>query len=98
MAKKRPLLELVGGARNGDAAALAEILSRFRPLVRGCSRGLSQADREDLEQELSMLLIHLITRYDPYGESRGVSPEEALEEHGAGTESEREQQPRSHFG
>lgn len=61
----RPLRELVARAKRGDLDALSEIISRFDPLIKSCSRGLRQCDREDLEQELRIQLFIIVTRkYD----------------------------------
>ncbi|HYF92554.1 MAG TPA: hypothetical protein VD969_09905 [Symbiobacteriaceae bacterium] len=44
---------------------MAEILTRFRPLIRCLSRDLAAADREDLEQELYLLLLRIALVYAP---------------------------------
>ncbi|MGE5652899.1 MAG: helix-turn-helix domain-containing protein [Bacillota bacterium] len=61
--KDARLAELLLYAKQGDQEAMVEILKRFQPLIRFCSRGLQPADRDDLEQELLMHLIMLIRRY-----------------------------------
>jgi hypothetical protein len=57
------LVTLVKRAGKSDETALVELINRFRPLIRSCCRGLPRADGQDLEQELCVHLIHLISRY-----------------------------------
>lgn len=64
-AQPEPLSQLVVRARSGDEEAMAEILTRFRPLIRCLSRDLAAADREDLEQELYLLLLRIALVYAP---------------------------------
>jgi len=60
---KEPLYMLVIRAQAGDPLALAELLRRFRPLVRKCCRGLPPFEREDLEQELYLLISRIVLEY-----------------------------------
>ena len=57
------LLDLAKRSQAGDEQALAELLSRFTPLIRQCCKGLSYHDAQDLQQELYLLLLRLIRRY-----------------------------------
>ncbi len=57
------LLDLVKRSQAGDEQALAELLSRFTPLIRQCCKGLSYHDAQDLQQELHLRLFQLINRY-----------------------------------
>lgn len=50
-------------AQRGDARALVSILKRFEPLVRRCCRGLSEMDRQDLEQDLCLLICQIALTY-----------------------------------
>lgn len=50
-------------AQNGDLDALAQLITRFEPLIKACSSGLSEYDRDDLEQELRLHLFLLIKRF-----------------------------------
>lgn len=81
--KERALRKLVERAKHGDQEALSALLQRFRPLIRACCRGLSMADGQDLEQDLSIQLVRLVQRYElnnsesfeSYVKSTGSDPE-----------------------
>ncbi|HEU4965181.1 MAG TPA: helix-turn-helix domain-containing protein [Bacilli bacterium] len=65
--KLRPLLLR---AKAGDREAVAQIVERFRPLIRKYVRQAGEEEAHDLEQELTMRLLLLIRRYReelPYG-------------------------------
>lgn len=66
MAEKQTLLQLIMRAQSDDpAAAMTEILARFRPLIRTLSRSSAGNDQEDLEQELALLLVQIVANYNP---------------------------------
>ena len=58
--------ELVGRAREGDEAALAELLTRFRPHVRSKAKTyfLAGGDRQDVVQEGMIGLYKAVRDYD----------------------------------
>jgi RNA polymerase sigma-B factor len=64
--------ELVKRYRNGDRAALDELITRYRPLASGLARRYSYTSEtaDDLEQVAWIGLVAAIKRYDP---SRGTS-------------------------
>jgi len=59
--------ELVRRNRNGDRAALDELIRRYKPLASGLARRYSYTSEtsDDLEQVASIGLVAAITRYDP---------------------------------
>ncbi|KEO83072.1 helix-turn-helix domain-containing protein [Tumebacillus flagellatus] len=68
--KDESLRSLILRAKRGDSDALAEIVERFRPLIKKYTRQAAERDAHDLEQELVMRLIVLVRSYReelPYG-------------------------------
>jgi RNA polymerase sigma-B factor len=59
--------ELVARHRQGDRAALDELIERFRPLASGLARRYSYTSEsaDDLDQVASIGLVAAIRRYDP---------------------------------
>ena len=64
--------ELVRRHREGDHAALDELINRYRPLASGLARryAYTSENADDLEQVASMGLVAAINRFDP---ERGTS-------------------------
>ncbi len=69
MTAKESLLSLVTRAQGSDPIALADLLHRFRPLVRKCCQGLPPFEREDLEQELYLLISRIVLNYPVHDSS-----------------------------
>jgi RNA polymerase sigma-B factor len=59
--------QLVKRHRNGDRAALDELIARYKPLASGLARRYSYTSEtaDDLEQVASIGLVAAIKRYDP---------------------------------
>ncbi len=68
--KDRPIAELLSLAKAGDPAAVAEVESRYEPLLHALSRGCPPEEIEDVMQEGRLGVLVAIERFDP---TRGVS-------------------------
>lgn len=66
MGRKTSSLEaLLLRAQRGDPDASAQLIERFEPIIKTCSHGLPEHDRNDLEQELRLHLFLLIKKIPP---------------------------------
>lgn len=69
--RQNPDLEgLLNAARAGDQSAYAALLERYAPMLESmvakyAVQGMSEADREDLRQEASVVFCSAVQTYDP---------------------------------
>lgn len=57
------LRSLILRAKAGEEPALAELIERFKPLIKKYARQAATNDTGDVEQELTMRLIQLVHLY-----------------------------------
>ncbi|WP_101845951.1 helix-turn-helix domain-containing protein [Halobacillus sp. Marseille-P3879] len=58
------LYTLLLRAKENDERAVAELLGRFEPKIKKLSATLPPWEREDLEQELRIQIIHSIEKFN----------------------------------
>nr|WP_256522473.1 helix-turn-helix domain-containing protein [Halobacillus sp. A5] len=51
-------------AKNNEEQAVSEVIQRFEPKIKKLSSTLPQSEREDLEQELRIQLVHSIEKFN----------------------------------
>lgn len=66
MNQKLPLFDLVAKAQEGDNNSLREILDIFYPYIKQISRQRKVQEQEDVEQEITLVIISKILNYDLY--------------------------------
>ncbi|MFG6149919.1 helix-turn-helix domain-containing protein [Halobacillus sp. B23F22_1] len=58
------LYELLLRAKENDEQAKAEVIQRFEPKIKKLSSTLPSWERDDLEQELRIQLVHSIEKFN----------------------------------
>ncbi|NOU83126.1 hypothetical protein GC101_30135 [Paenibacillus sp. LMG 31459] len=61
--REDPLLNMVAQAQAGDLEALHQIIIRFKPVIQKVSLTASINEQDDLEQDLTEMLIKKILNY-----------------------------------